>query len=99
MVFMNIYIFIDKVEFKIFKLENNENREFIKNKIIIPKSFEMGDKLNYLRKFIITLINKYDVKKSNITVEDAIGIDIIDIVKIEGVIEEVFSNCGVKICK
>ncbi|MGL4913154.1 MAG: hypothetical protein ACRC3Y_12075 [Romboutsia sp.] len=99
MIFMNIYVFIDKVEFKIFKLENNEKIEFIKDKIIIPKSFEMGDKLNYIRKFIITLINKYNVKKSNITVEDAIGIDIIDIVKMEGVIEEVFSNCGVKICR
>lgn len=99
MIFMNIYIFIDKVEFNLFKIENNEKIELLKDKIMIPKSFEMGDKLNYIRKFITTIIKKYSVRRYKIEVEDAIGIDIINIVKIEGVIEEVCSNCGVKICR
>jgi hypothetical protein len=47
----------------------------------------------------VTLVNQHSIKKSHINIEDSIGIDIIDIVKIEGVIEELLSNCGVKICK
>ena len=99
MIFMDIDIFIDKIEFNVFKLQDQNKMDIIKDKIIIPKSFDIGNKLNYLRKFIVTLVNQHSIKKSHINVEDSIGIDIIDIVKIEGVIEELFSNCGVKICK
>ncbi len=97
--FININIFIDRIEFYIFNVENNEKRVIISDTIVIPKSFQIGDKLNYLRKFLIMLVQKYNIKKSNIVIEDAIGIDIIDIVKVEGIVEEVFSNCGVIICK
>lgn len=97
--FININIFIDRIEFYIFDVENNEKRVIMSDTIVIPKSFQIGDKLNYLRKFLIMLVQKYNIKKSNIVIEDAIGIDIIDIVKVEGIVEEVFSNCGVIICK
>ncbi|CEH33233.1 hypothetical protein [Romboutsia lituseburensis] len=97
--FININIFIDRIEFYIFNVENNEKRVIMSDTIVIPKSFQIGDKLNYLRKFLIMLVQKYNIKKSNIVIEDAIGIDIIDIVKVEGIVEEVFSNCGVIICK
>lgn len=97
--FININIFIDRIEFYIFNIENNERRVIMSDTIVIPKSFQIGDKLNYLRKFLIMLVQKYNIKKSNIVIEDAIGIDIIDIVKVEGIVEEVFSNCGVIICK
>jgi len=96
---MDIDIFIDKIEFNIFKLQDQNKTDIIKDKIIIPKSFDIGNKLNYLRRFIVTLVNQYSIKKSHINIEDSIGIDVIDIVKIEGVIEELLSNCGVKICK
>lgn len=97
--FINVNIFIDRIEFYIFNIENNEKRVIMSDTIVIPKSFQIGDKLNYLRKFLIMLVQKYNIKKSNIVIEDAIGIDIIDIVKVEGIVEEVFSNCGVIICK
>lgn len=97
--FINVNIFIDRIEFYIFNIENNEKRVIMSDTIVIPKSFQIGDKLNYIRKFLIMLVQKYDIKKSNIAIEDAIGIDIIDIVKVEGIVEEVFSNCGVIICK
>lgn len=97
--FINVNIFIDRIEFYIFNIENNEKRVIMSDTIVIPKSFQIGDKLNYLRKFLIMLVQKYSIKKSNIVIEDAIGIDIIDIVKVEGIVEEVFSNCGVIICK
>lgn len=97
--FININIFIDRIEFYIFNVENNEKRVIMSDTIVIPKSFQIGDKLNYLRKFLIMLVQKHNIKKSNIVIEDTIGIDIIDIVKFEGIVEEVFSNCGVIICK
>ncbi len=99
MIFMDIDIFIDKIEFNIFKLQDQNKIDIIKDKIIIPKSFDIGNKLNYLRKFIVTLVNQHSIKKSHINIDDSIGIDIINIVKIEAVIEELLSNCGVKICK
>lgn len=97
--FINVNIFIDRIEFYIFNIENNEKRVIMSDTIVIPKSFQIGDKLNYIRKFLIMLVQKYNIKKSNIAIEDALGIDIIDIVKVEGIVEEVFSNCGVIICK
>ncbi|MDK2562746.1 hypothetical protein QOZ84_04220 [Romboutsia sedimentorum] len=99
MIFIDINIFIDKLEFNIFELTSNNRKEIIRDEIIIPKSFDIGNKLNYLRKFMKMLINQYNIKKAYINIEDSIGVDIVDIVKIEGIVEEVFSNRGVSICK
>jgi hypothetical protein len=99
MIFIDINIFIDKLEFNIFELTSNSRKDIIRDEIIIPKSFDIGNKLNYLRKFMKMLINQYNIKKAYINIEDSIGVDIVDIVKIEGIVEEVFSNRGVSICK
>lgn len=99
MIFIDINIFIDKLEFNIFESTNNYKKDILRDEIIIPKSFGIGNKLNYLRKFMKMLINQYNIKKAYINIEDAIGVDIVDIVKIEGVVEEVLSNRGVNICK
>ena len=55
--------------------------------------------INYIRKYIKTLINFHDIELAYINIDEDAGINFIDIVKIEGVIEELFSNCGVIICK
>ncbi len=99
MIFIDINIFIDKLEFNVFELKNNNRKDILADEVIIPKSFDIGNKLNYLRKFMKMLINQYNVKKAYINIEDAIGVDIVDIVKIEGMVEEVLSNRGVSICK
>lgn len=99
MIFINLDIFIDKVEFCVFKSENHKKDYILNNKIIIPKSFNIGDKLNYIRKYIKTIINFHSIEFAYINIDDNAGINFTDIVKIEGVMEELFSNCGVIICK
>lgn len=98
MTYMDINIFIDKIEFTIFKVENEGKKDILKDKVIVPKSFDMGDKLNYIRKFMVRIIKQYNIEKANMSIEDSIGIDVINIVKMEGVVEELLSNCGVKKC-
>lgn len=93
---IEININIDKIMFSILKIENERKIRVIEDKIVIPKSFSIGDKLKYIRKFIKTFIKIYNVKKSYIKLEDYKQIEII---KIKGIIEEVCSNCGVILCK
>lgn len=97
MVFIDINIFIDKIEFNIFEYEY-EKKDILQDKIIVPQSFNIGDKLNYIRKFMVRLIKQYRIEKAYINIEDSIGIDVINIVKMEGILEELLSNCGVEKC-
>lgn len=99
MVFMEVDILIDSLELGIFKIKRNKKEFLLKEKLIIPKSFDTGSKLNYLKKFITVIINQYGVNNSNINVSDLRQKNIIDLVKFEGAVEEVLSNCGVLICK
>ncbi|WP_042275499.1 hypothetical protein [Faecalimicrobium dakarense] len=97
MVFIDINIFIDKIEFNIFEYEY-EKKDILQDKIIVPKSFNIGDKLNYIRKFMVRLIKQYKIEKAYMNIEDDLGIEAINIVKMEGVLDELLSNCGVEKC-
>lgn len=97
MIFMDINIFVDKIEFNIFEYKY-EKKDILRDKIIVPQSFNIGDKLNYIRKFMVRLIKQYKIEKAYMNIEDSIGIDVINIVKMEGVLEELLSNCGVEKC-
>lgn len=97
MVFIDINIFIDKIEFNIFEYKY-EKKDILQDKIIVPQSFNIGDKLNYIRKFMAKLIKQYGIEKAYMSIEDNLGIDVINIVKMEGVLDELLSNCGVEKC-
>lgn len=97
MIFMDLEIFIDKIEFDIYAIENEQKLEKIRNNIILPRSFNIGSKLVYIRKILNTLIKQYNVGNAHINIENNVGIDIIEYIKIEGVVEEALSNCGVEI--
>ena len=97
MVFIDINIFIDKIEFNIFEYKY-EKKDILQDKIIVPQSFNIGKKLNYIRKFMVRLIKQYKIEKAYINIEDNLGIDVINIVKMEGVLDELLSNCGVEKC-
>ena len=98
MIFIDLSVFIDKIKFKIFKLENNERHYLSEDEIIIPVSFSIGEKLNYIRKNIKTLIEFYHIELAYMNIDEKMNIDVIDIVKIEGVMQELLSNYGVRIC-
>ncbi|MEG1310386.1 MAG: hypothetical protein RR942_16115 [Romboutsia sp.] len=99
MIFIDINIFIDRIEFNIFDLKQQQKKDILQDKILVPKSFNIGDKLNYIRKYMVILIKQYKIEKAYVNIEDGIGIEVIDIVKMEGIVEELLSNCGVKKCK
>lgn len=92
---ISVSIYIDKIRFDIFSIYNDKRDSVLQNEIKIPISFNMGDKLEYIRKFIIMIIDKNKIKKAYLNIED--NLDIFTI-KIEGVLEEVLSSCGVEIC-
>ncbi|MEF9991150.1 MAG: hypothetical protein RRZ84_01030 [Romboutsia sp.] len=95
--FIDIDIFTDRIEFDIYSIDNQQKIGTIKDKIIIPKAFDIGDKLSYIRKVIDTFVRQGNVKNAHINSENNLDIDVIQTLKIEGVIEELFSNSGVEI--
>lgn len=97
--FMNINIFINKIEFGVYKMINEDTKYLLKDEIIIPKSFSIGERLSYIRQMINILVKEYGVRKAHMYMDDDIGIDIIEAVKVEGILEELFSSCGVELCK
>ncbi|WP_455540093.1 hypothetical protein [Terrisporobacter sp.] len=90
-----INIFENKIKYYIDNLKKNERKKIKENEIIIPFSFSIGDKLCYTKKIINTLIQQYNIETYNIEIDSNLGIDIIDEVKMEGVLEELFSCKGV----
>ncbi len=97
--FMNISIFINRIEFGVYKIINDNTKPILEDEIIIPKSFSIGERLSYIRKMINVLIKEYSVRKAYMYMEENIGVEIIEAVKVEGILEELFSSCGVEICK
>ena len=92
---ISIDIYRDKIQFEVFSIYNNKRNSVLQNEINIPISFSIGDKLEYLRKFITTIINHNKVKKAYLNINDNLDIDII---KIEGTLEAILANYGVDIC-
>lgn len=96
-IYVNIYT--DKVKFYIVYYDQNEKRKIKDDEIILPISFSMGDKLYYIKKIISTIINQYNIETYCLEVDSDIGVEIVDAVKMEGVLEELFSSKGVMLWK
>ena len=92
---ISIDIYIDKIQFEVFSIYNNKRNSVLQNEIKIPISFSIGDKLEYLRKFITIIINQNKIKKAYLNIKDNFEIYTI---KIEGLLEEVLTSYGVEIC-
>lgn len=93
--YIYIKIFQDKIEFNIVNYKKTEIIKIKENEIILPVSFSIGDRLYYIKKIISTIIDQYNIEKYNLELDSNIGVEIIDSVKIEGVLEELFSGKGV----
>ena len=92
---ISINIYIDRIQFEVFSIDNGKRNNVLQNEIKIPISFSMGDKLEYIRKFMRMIINRNKVKKAYLNINDKLEVYTI---KIEGIIEEVLSSYGVEIC-
>lgn len=97
MVFVSIRIFINEIEFDVSKVVNERESNILQNKLVIPKALNSGEKLKYIRKFVTTLVSLYSVKRAYLSTDDSIELGIIDLLKIEALIEESLSSCGVDI--
>ncbi len=96
-IYINIYV--DKVKFHIIYHKKDEKIEIKDGEIILPVSFDMGDRLFYIKKMINTLIQQYNIEIYNIQTDEVNNIELIEIVKIQGVLEELFSSKGVVLWK
>lgn len=96
-IYINIYV--DNVKFYIVCFEKNERRKIKDGEITLPLSFSMGDRLYYIKKMINTIIEQYSIEGYNIQLDNDIGVEIVDAVKIEGILEELFSSKGVMLWK
>ena len=92
---ISINIYRDRIQFEVFSIYNDKRDIIIQNEIRIPVSFSMGDKLEYIRKFMSMIINQNKVKKAYLNIKGNLEVYTI---KIEGTLEEVLSSYGVEIC-
>ncbi len=99
MMYIYVNVFEDRVLFSVIEFEEKEEYKIKEEEIILPASFSMGNKLAYIKKIISVIIDQYNIKAYNMEVDDDIDIDIIEVVKMEGVLEELFSCKGVMLWK
>lgn len=99
MMYIYVNVFEDRVLFSVIEFEEKEEYKIKEEEIILPASFSMGNKLAYIKKIISVIIDQYNIKAYNMEVDDDIDIDIIEVVKMEGVLEELFSCKGVELWK
>ena len=92
---ISVNVYRSKIQFEVYSVYNDKRNSALQNEIKIPISFSMGDKLDYIRKFMSMIINQNKVKKAYLNIKDNLDVDTI---KLEGTLEEVLSNCGVEIC-
>ena len=76
--FMNINIFVNRIEFGIYNIMNEKTNYILEDKIIVPKSFTIGQRLSYIRKMINLLIKENRVKKAYMYVDGNLGVEIIE---------------------
>lgn len=105
MVYIDMNIISDKIEFSIFRNFSNNKKIIKQNEIIFPVCYSSGQRLSYIRYLIGSFIEQYSIKYYKVNIgnldrnEDIkILIDEMrEVVKIEGVLEELFISRGVEI--
>lgn len=86
-----VYCVVEETE-TIFYIHANE-------KLIVPQALEMPDRLSYVRTSFESIIKEYDVENAGIRIAEMsnnLNNSIIERVYLEGVIQELLSNCSVE---
>ena len=104
MVYIDINILSDKIEFSIFRNFSNNKKILKRNEIIFPICYSSPKRLNYIRNLMGSFIEEYNigyykVNIGNLDRDEDIKIlidEMREVVKIEGVLEELFISKGVK---
>jgi hypothetical protein len=86
-----------EIYFAVVEQKGKENNIIAIDKLILPLSLEIPDRLNFVRKTIIDIINQYNVTKAGIKVtEGNARKHSIERISIEAIIQELFSSCSVQ---
>ncbi|MBU5337547.1 hypothetical protein [Intestinibacter bartlettii] len=104
MIYIDMYIFTDNIQFSIFRNFSNTKKIVKKDEIVFPVCYSSAQKLNYVRNLTCIFIEEYSIKyfKVNIgNLDKNQEVDILlnemkDAIKMEGVLEELFISRGVK---
>lgn len=93
LIYINIYI--DVICFEVFSVYNDKKNTILQNELKIPISFSMGDKLEYIRKFISIIIKQKKIEKAYLNIN---GKQDINTIKFEGALEDTLASYGVEVC-
>jgi len=86
-----------EIYFAIIECNEGKNNVIAIDKLILPLSLETPDRLNFIRKTIIDIINQYNITKAGIKVTEGNAQRIsIERISIEAIIQELFSSCSVE---
>ena len=104
MVYIDINILSDKIEFSIFRNFSNNKKILKRNEIIFPICYSSPQRLNYIRNLMGSFIEEYNighykVNIGNLDRDEDIKVlidEMREVVKIEGVLEELFISKGAK---
>ena len=82
------------------KLQYNKEILYSSN-LVVPKALDIPDKLSFIRNTLISVINQYSVQRASLKIieKDIKDENIINLIKLEGIIQELLSTSGVEIWK
>lgn len=85
------------VHFAVVSQSESQNNILVVDKLILPLALSIPDKLNYVRKTVIDIINQYEITRAGIKVTEGNARKIsIERISLEAVIQELFSSCSVE---
>ncbi|MGN1033626.1 MAG: hypothetical protein ACI4PU_09150 [Intestinibacter sp.] len=109
MIYIDMYINSEKIEFNIFRNFANNKKIIKRNELVLPNCYSTAQKLNYIRNLTSIFIDEYGIKYYKVDIgsfRDSYDVEskdfcdkITNSIKIEGVLEELFLSRGVKLWK
>lgn len=104
MVYIYMNIISDKIEFDIFRNFSNNKKLLKKNEIIFPVCYSKGQRLSYIKNLMGSFIEQYSIKYYKINLGNLdkskdikmLTNEVREVIKIEGVLEELFISRGVE---
>ena len=104
MIYIDIDILTDKIQFSIFRYFSNTKKVIRRDEIVLPRCYNTAQKLNYVRNLVSIFIEEDNIKYYKIHIGDLennedvkkILDDMEEAIKMEGVLEELFISRGVE---
>jgi len=101
MVEIRIKVSPEEIYYTISEHTQHNKKILISSKLVVPKALDTPDKLSFIRNTLISLINQYNVQRANLKIAkiDFKNEKIINLIKLEGIVQELLSTSGVELWK